>query len=551
MASLDDRLRSVPFFRALPAAELGAIGGLLKSRNVRKGAVLFREGDVADAMYLVDSGQLEVLRGKEKEPVAILGAGSVAGELAVLLGEPRSATLRAASSCRLWSLTRADLDGLLTAHPAIARELSAELSRRLVTTTKRLTHGEVTRYIAAFGDTAVPLADAIGRAGLRVAVLAAKDMRPDDLARRAGHRSGDLDDIVLAMPRSRTPLSVAALDLAQWVVSDAPLPGWVAARHNADRVAMVSDSSMPAVARLVTGRAVAVAFSSGGSKTVAHAGVVGALRDAGVAIDAVAGSSGGALVAMSVATEASTDTMVGYIRELAEQLRPRRWDMHLVPRSGIIKGRRLRDMFDRWLEGREFKDLAMPLYVVASDMLTGEEVVLNSGSLADALRASLSIPAAFDPWRHQNRLFIDGGVTNPLPAGPLRAAGYERIIASNVAGKDVDPTASPGDRLPSIVNVILRTVNLMEAEVIKAQLPLADTVIRPVVTASGSFDFSDIDGFITEGRAAVERQLPELERLGFIPRLDPTPASAAPARPATSRSSRARPAAKRGTPARR
>src|SRR2546421_5882163 len=100
MASLDDRLRAVPFFRALPTGDLAAISTQLRPRTIRKGAVLFREGEEADAMYLVDSGQLEVLRGSGAQPVALLGAGSVAGELALLLGEPRSATLRATTTCR-------------------------------------------------------------------------------------------------------------------------------------------------------------------------------------------------------------------------------------------------------------------------------------------------------------------------------------------------------------------------------------------------------------------------------------------------------------------
>jgi NTE family protein len=181
-----------------------------------------------------------------------------------------------------------------------------------------------------------------------------------------------------------------------------------------------------------------------------------------------------------------------------------------------MRGRRLRDMFERWFEGREFSDLQMPLYIVASDMTTGEEVVITEGSLADAVRASLSIPGAFDPWRHQGRLLIDGGVTNPLPAAPLRQAGYERIIASNVAGKDADPQAEPGARLPNILTVMLRTINLMEAEVIKAHLPLADVVVRPHVKANGSFDFTQVDAFLDEGRAAVERQESELIRQGFL-----------------------------------
>jgi NTE family protein len=533
MTSLDDRLRAVPFFRALPPEDLAAIGGLLRPVTVRKGSVIFREGEAADALYLVDSGQLEVLRGRQAPPVASLGPGSVAGELALLLGEPRSATLRAASPCRLWKLGRDDLDRLLAAHSSIALELSAELGRRLVTTTRRLTHGDVTRFTVAVGDSARALAEALVDDGLTVGVLALRKTSlpervsavpsdawsPQSLADLVGRRYDDLDHVVIAVPRSRTPLAVAALDMAEWAVTSDELPEWMAARHAPERVLRLdrSFSSAAAAARRVAGRAVGLALSSGGSKTVAHVGVIAALRQSGIRIDAAAGASGGALVAMGVAAEISTAEITGYIRELAGQLRPRRWDVHLIPRTALMKGRRLRNLFDRWFEGREFADLSIPLYVIASDIVTGEEVVITSGSLADAMRATLSIPGAFDPWRHQGRLFIDGGVTNPLPTGTLRQQGYERVIASNVAGKDVDPSASAGARLPNLFTVMLRTMNLMEAEVIKAQLPLADVVIRPQVKAKGSFDFTQIDEFIAEGHVAAARQANELHRLGFSP----------------------------------
>ena len=81
MASLNDRLRAVPFFRGLPARELTAIANRLQRRTVRKGALLFREGDRADAMFLIESGELEVMHGLGDHPVAVLGAGSFAGEL--------------------------------------------------------------------------------------------------------------------------------------------------------------------------------------------------------------------------------------------------------------------------------------------------------------------------------------------------------------------------------------------------------------------------------------------------------------------------------------
>lgn len=528
MASLDDRLRAVPFFRALPPRELAAIASRLRRRSVKKGALLFREGERADAMFLIESGELEVMHGLSERPVAVLTAGSFAGELGLLLGEPRSATLRAAAPTRMWVLNRDDLEHLLADHPAIARELSAELGRRLVTTTRRLASGIDTRFTVALMADVAPLVDAIAGQGDRVAVLPlrrqvlagrapvldASLLRADGLAPASRVALNDIDHVVVALPRRLDPRTRTAVDLADWVVTTETLTPWVLKRKAPERQLIVPEpADWTAVARRVTGRAVGLVLSSGGSKTIAHIGVFAGLRDLGVEVDAVAGSSGGALVGVGVAGGLEPSAIRRYIDELGRLLRPRRWDLHVIPRTGLMKGKRLRDLLDRWFEGREFKDLSIPLYVVASDVNTGEEIVLSSGSLAEAVRASMSIPGVFDPWRLRGRVFIDGGVTDPLPAGRLRDAGYERVIASNVAGKDVDPAAAAGKKLPNIISVMTRTVNLMEAEVIKAHLPLADVVIRPVVRASGSFDFGHVDEFIAAGLAATHERAEDLAAL--------------------------------------
>jgi NTE family protein len=185
----------------------------------------------------------------------------------------------------------------------------------------------------------------------------------------------------------------------------------------------------------------------------------------------------------------------------------RRWDFNVPPRTGVMKGRRLRDALDRMLEGRTFADLHVPLYVVATDLGSGAEVVLDSGSLADAVRASLGIPGAFDPWRVGDRLLIDGAVVNPMPASVLRDRGLPVVVGSMVAGKRDDPEAAALAAPPPIMQTLLRMVNLMERELIERQLPLVDLLIRPQVEATYSFDFTNIEPFIAEGDRAAREAL--------------------------------------------
>ena len=161
----------------------------------------------------------------------------------------------------------------------------------------------------------------------------------------------------------------------------------------------------------------------------------------------------------------------------------------------------------------------IPCWVVASDVATGKEVVIGAGPVADGIRASMSIPGAFNPWLVDGRLLMDGAVVNPMPASVLREAGLRLVIGSNVAGQGTLPAPGEPGRAPHLLQIMSRIVGAVEREMIKAQLPLADVVVRPLVTAAGSFDFSRLDAFVAEGERAARQAVPELLRVvGARPR---------------------------------
>ena len=167
---------------------------------------------------------------------------------------------------------------------------------------------------------------------------------------------------------------------------------------------------------------------------------------------------------------------------------------------------RIRNQFHTWSEGATFADTRIPCWMVATDVALGAEVVINRGSLSDAIRASMSIPGAMNPWPIGDRRCIDGAVVNPMPASVLRDAGLRLVIGSNVAGQEL-----PTEERPHLLQIMSRMVNSMEREMIKAQLPLVDVVIRPRVGPAASFDFSRIDDFVLEGERAAREALPEIK----------------------------------------
>jgi NTE family protein len=538
---LEQRLRAIPFFRNLPADALEAITTGLQLESYERGTVVFRKGDPSDAMYLVESGQVDVILDggsvveASDEPLASLGPGSFVGELGLLLDEPRSATLVVINDAELWALRRTELDALLEQHPAVAIDVTRELGRRLVATNRRVSPPALTRATAVWGEGAPDLAGALVQIGSgRIGVVALRgaprlphlppevtELTPQGLDAQTiagwAHRQVDnLDHLLLVLPRDADATARAAVNLAGHLVAfTTSWPGWAVRTGAARRVLRCdgSSASLRRVARWVSGRAVGLALSSGGSKCVAHIGVLRALREAEVEIDAVAGTSGGALAAAGLAFDIPESQMMAWVRELGRNTTFRRFDLNLVPRSALFKGARLRALFDTWFGGRTFDDTTIPMWTVATDVDTGEEVVISDGPVADGMRASMSIPGALNPWPYGGRMLIDGAVVNPMPASVLRDAGIRFVIGSSVAGQEIPRANAVRGRAPHLVQIISRIMSAMEREMIKAQVPLVDVMIRPKVVASSSFDFSRSEALPDEGDRATQEKLAEIRAL--------------------------------------
>jgi NTE family protein len=484
---------------------------------VTAGTTLFRTGDDGDTCYLVERGALRVMTAPDGDVLATVGPGAFVGELAVLLGEPRSATVIVDEDSELLALSRRDLDELMTDHPALSLALSRELGRRIVRTNAHFASHRAARRSIVWPASKVPdLAGALLREERRVGAAALAGATLGSLpagvgrvrAPRYGADDARLDTVLIGVGDAPSTRSAAVVDAAQHILSFGPPPAWL---HEAARERIVRVDTIERALRWATGRAVGIVFSSGGSKTVAHMGVILALREAGVEIDAVAGSSGGALAAAGLAFDITETEAHRYLDDLGHYTQLRRLDVNVPPRSGLAKGRRLRDAIAKWKFGANIEDATVPLWLVASDVVTGAAAVLHDGPTADAVRASMSVPGVFDPWRIGESVLIDGAVANPLPTDVLRDVGVGIVIASNVAGQTT--VVDGNGRLPGLGQIVSRVLNTMERERIRALLPLADVVIRPQVTASNTFDFSNNATILEAGAQATRERLADIRAL--------------------------------------
>lgn len=283
---------------------------------------------------------------------------------------------------------------------------------------------------------------------------------------------------------------------------------------------------------------VGLVLSSGGAKGLAHIGVIQVLEENGIHIDTIVGSSMGAYIAAVWAFGHNGATMERLAREVEG-----RWswlrllDPVLVPRSGLLRGEKMRRRLKASIGDAQFSDLVRPLRVVATNLHTLERVVFSSGEVALAVQASSAIPGVCAPVRIGDEMFFDGGVVDPLPVDVAREMGLQVIIAVNVIPTPAymrcrleferEQAAARHEHLTRLAKLFRRTIDTVAAvnvfdvihrTMLGAQMRLAehsgryaDVVLRPLSFDAHWHDFHRPGKYIALGRRTAEEHLSEIK----------------------------------------
>lgn len=529
-------LKTIPLFRNLENDDLDLVANYLHKESYSKGTIVFRKGDVGDSMYLVESGQVAVVGEDGRETIAFMGPGSFVGEISLLLAQPRTANLQVMLDAQLWVLSKEEFDELVTTRPTIAVEMMRELSKRLVVTTqrkKKLTRPR--RITAVFGVQGLELAQAIhaqlkspvavlplpeAQAALDlplnrgVMLVGGSDLSEATLAERLSYQIEVFKHVVILLSQQRDPLTAKAIDLADTIVSIGRAPAWFRFTGKKSDFWVTGDSpaELERLARRLINRTVGLALSSGGSRGLAHVGVLKVLIEEEIPIDMIAGTSAGALFGALYALGWGIEQLTAFTKELKSATKLANWDFNFPPRTALVKGKIARDkLIANWVEHKNFEDTQTPIFMVAADAYTGEEIVFDSGPLADAIRASLSIPVVTEPWFYQGRYLLDGGIVNPLPASVLRERGADIVIGSSVIQPMGQSYKSDTHKMPSIMQTVSNMFSAMEAEVVGKQLPLIDVLIQHNVATGHALDFDQATALIEVGEESARQMLPEIE----------------------------------------
>jgi NTE family protein len=177
---------------------------------------------------------------------------------------------------------------------------------------------------------------------------------------------------------------------------------------------------------------ITLVLGSGGARGLAHIGVIKYLEESRIPIHAIVGSSIGAMIGGMYASGMSIEAMEAMVRSM-DKLRMAKILLPGFTASGLFDNQRVRKFIREVVGEKRVEKLPIAFRAVSTDLITGEEVVIEKGLLADAIVASIAIPAVFQPVYHQSRYLVDGGLCNPLPISVARRLYTQNIIAVNVS----------------------------------------------------------------------------------------------------------------------
>ena len=278
---------------------------------------------------------------------------------------------------------------------------------------------------------------------------------------------------------------------------------------------------------------IGLALGGGGARGMAHVGVLKVLERNAVPIDLIAGTSIGALVGGAYAQHPDTSRLEArvldfldspafkesgldrfsrneaaenFFGQVAKYVRERVVINLAHSREALARTSRLAKVVDAILEDTGIEESHIPLVIVATDLVSGEDVMYQQGGIREACLASASIPGFLPPIEHNGSKLVDGAVTAPVPVQAARALGADIVIAVDVS-QDLDPAPE----IQSIVDIMFRASSVTNNKLKSLMLRNADVVIRPAVGHEHWADFGNTRELIREGEKAARDNLNEIE----------------------------------------
>ena len=579
--------------------------------HLTRGEVLLREGTPSDCLWILVSGRLVVSvkdeKGKERA-VGEITRGECVGEMGVITGDHRTATVHAVRESELLRIPKSTFDRIADQNPHILRAVTLRIINRLRHTTRAsISNGSSAEIIAVVpAGPDVPLSEftrkltaALGTHGTAVhlsgellegllGVPCVGQFSPDDpqtirlsswleqketqyrfmimetdftksyWTRRClqqanrivivGKSSSDpaLGEVEMALAEEQASIAYREQVLVLLHEDGSRPPSgtrhWLSQRKVSQHhhVRWDSTGDVERLARFLGGNAVGLVLGGGGARGFAHIGAYFALREAGITIDMIGGTSMGAMMGAQCSVGWDRDTMLRNNRKGLIQGKP--FKEYTLPIISLVRCRKLDHLMQEYLGADlRIEDLWMKFFCVSSDLTGNCMEIHRRGRLWKAIRASISLPGIAAPVIDGKKLLVDGGLVNNLPADVMRKY-CSTIIACSVEGDSPltfsDETHPSPWKLawnlifhpqkslqaPTIGQVLMRSTFIASAVKTAESLRDADLCLQPPVQNSSMMEFEAIDDLVEIGYRHTMERIGQWQKKEDILQTAPAPA---------------------------
>jgi NTE family protein len=545
--------------RAFPLADapsIEALAAICSLMWIQGGDPVSVRGEPPDAVYIVVTGLFAAYDQAEdgqEIPLNRFGPGDIIGDVGFITGEEGTATIRALRDSEVLRIAKHDLQLASARRPSVLLSICSAVVQRLQRVQSAAEEpSRVRTFCLVPADAAIdtrPIAEKFAETleGFGTVTIVSPDqmsghstawfsdvercfdfvllqaddgptdwtqfcLRQSDRAVLVVHGDTDPADCEALGPDRtylppNTPLSLMLL----W--DDTIVAGrtgaWLKAVNPRAHHHVRSPRDIERATRLLAGRGTGLVLSGGGARALAHVGVIDALTEQGIQIDAVGGASIGGIVAAVFALEWE---LAKTVRSLAAGFGRRRFTDFAVPRIALYSERAFVRTLGRCFGDVAIEDSPIPMFCVSTNLTDCVAAVHRTGRMDTWLRATSAVPGICPPILEQNVVYVDGGVLDNMPIDAIRDFGVNAVIAVDVGaypeGKD---RAAGESSVPTMLDLLWR-VGTIASDTMSNRIRLpGDVILRPEVAGVGLFDWETDEKMIAAGYQVTLDSLDEIK----------------------------------------
>jgi len=570
-ADLGAVLSGLSLFKGLEPGVIRQIGTAAEWLSLPGGATLFRAGERPDALYVVLSGCLGVFL-PDRTSQQIRGrvvAGGTVGEMGMISGRPRTADVVALRDTELARVSRESFDRVFGQYPDAMLRIARLTVDRLEQSQSRsptalqgartftLIPQSLEVDVGGFATEFVQALSACGRTELVWSVRAAAhtshwfhrlEAANDYVVYVADSQPSVWSNLCVRQADALLLLARAETEAGDWSVLDnqrgaslAPQRAELILLHDGDFVRGAAArwigrhpqiahhhvngaADIQRVARVLTGRGIGLVLSGGGARGFAHIGIVKALREAGIPIDLVGGTSMGGILGAGVALRWSVQELTDRFRRAFVDVNPLR--DYTLPFVSLVSGRKVSRLLKNAFGDITIEDLPLEFFCVSSNLTSGHSEVHRRGELWRWLRSSVAIPGVLPPIIHKGEVLVDGGTMNNLPVDAMRELGRGPVIGCDVGADRAFTSRSEeidvplpwqlmswsrrARHLPNIFQILWRAGMVNSSAMTAAHREKTDLLLQPPLAQIDMLNWKAFEKAIDAGYEYAARRLESL-----------------------------------------